>query len=207
MGGGGPGKIGQEKDKAIYDMVIELLEQTGPIRDTVFAQGAEALTTGTIEARQGEVRRRLEQAMTAASEDKTAAREALATRKLDRTPTGQAQLANVDLEGKLRTSLVEPEMMMEFLRQLAPALTGQAVETAIGGEASLADAANRASINQRLANTSSLGALIQGVGQLGAAGIQAGFGGGSTPPPITASPGASYTPNFYTTPLTIPGGP
>lgn len=184
MSGGGPGKVGQEKDKAIYDMVMELLAQTQPIGETVASQGAEAFATGDIAAMREQIRHAIEASMTAAGQDKIAARDALAQKGLTRTPFGQKALSSVALEGRQRTALVQPQMIQEVLARLIPALTGQSVETAIAGDNNIADAATRNSISQRLGNANALSALIQGTGQLGAAGIQAYYGGGATPPPI-----------------------
>lgn len=172
MGGGGPGKIGQEKDKAVYDMVMELLTGTRPIAKEVAAQGAEGFETGDIKALYDTISQAMEGSMTQSSEDREAAKTLLAQRGLARTPFGAKTLANLNLQGRQRTGLVKSDIINAFLQRLAPALTGQSVETAISGESSLADAATRRGLAERQGQGDMLSALIGGVGQLGAAGIQ-----------------------------------
>ena len=190
MGGGGPGKIGQEADKSIYEIVTDLLARTKGIQSETFGQGAEALLTGDIGAQRGAISQGISNSMSQASTERQIAQDLLATKGLARTPIGQRQLAAVNLEGKQRTALVQPQIINDIIQRLAPALTGQSVEIGVQGLGDLADAQTRYSVYNTGARGQALSGIIGGVGQLGAAGIQY-AAGPTTPPPLVQTPPAA----------------
>ena len=170
--GAGPGKTGQEADKSIYEIVTHLLEQTRGLQKETFRQGEEALLTSDIVAQHPQISQGISDAMSQASDEKTMARAALSSRNIGRTKYGQSMLANVDLEGKQRTALVQPQIINQIIQRLAPTLTGQSVEVGVNGLGDLADAATRTNVFNQGQRGNALSGIFQGVGQLGVAGVQ-----------------------------------
>ena len=170
--GAGPGKTGQEADKSIYEIVTNLLEQTRGLQKETFRQGEEALLTGDIVAQHPQISQGISDAMSQASDEKAQGRAALASKGLGRTGYGQSILGQVDLEGKQRTALVQPQIINQIIQRLAPTLTGQAVEVGVNGLGDLADASTRRNIFNQNARGNALSGIFQGVGQLAVAGGQ-----------------------------------
>jgi len=170
--GAGPGKLGQESDKSIYEIVTHLLDQTRELQKETFRQGEEALKTGDIEALHPQISQEISNAMSQASDEKAQGRAALASKGLGRTGYGQSVLGQVGLEGKQRTALVQPQMINQIIQRLAPTFTGQAVEIGVNGLGDLADASTRSNVFNQGARGNALSGIFQGVGQLGVAGVQ-----------------------------------
>jgi hypothetical protein len=170
--GAGPGKLGQESDKSIYKIVTHLLDQTRGLQKTTFDQGAEALATGDIAAMRGQISQSISDSMSQASSEKDQARAVLATKNLGRTGFGQNTLAGINLEGKQRTALVQPQIINAIIQRLAPTLTGQAVEIGVNGLGDLADASTRTNVFNQEQRGNNLAGLFQGIGNLGVVGVQ-----------------------------------
>ena len=134
MGGGqGQSKIGQESDRAIADISMNLYRATKALRAETIGQITEGLKTGTIQDRTGEIQQLVERAMQGGAVSTQALLDAAGSQGQARTPFAQKQVAAARLAGEQQAALAPSDYISAFVRTGEPILVGQAPGLALEG--------------------------------------------------------------------------
>lgn len=198
MGGGqGQSKIGQESDRAIADISLNLYKATKAIRAETISQITEGLKTGTIQDRTGEIQQLVETAMAGGAVSTQALLDAAASGGQARTPFAQKQIAAARLAGEQQAGLAPSDYISAFVRTGEPILVGQAPGLALEGLGGIANAASYQNAQNTIGSGQMIGGLAAGAGQAAASGIMyAGAmrapGAPAAPAPPTTSSGPIY---------------
>lgn len=172
MGGGqGQSKLGQESDRAIADISLQLYNMTKGLRAETIGQITEGLKTGTIQDRTGEIQQLVEKAMQGGAVSTQALIDASSVAGQARTPFAQKQIANAQLEGASRAALVPSDYISAFIRAGEPILYGQAPGLALEGLGGIADAASYVTANNIAGQGQTIGSGISAAGQVVGSGI------------------------------------
>jgi hypothetical protein len=182
MGGGqGQSKIGQESDRAIADISLQLYNMTKGLRADVIGQITEGLRTGTIQDRTGEITQLVEKSATGGAVSTQQLLDAAATAGQSRTPFAQRQIAAARLQGEQQARLVPADYIQAFIRAGEPILYGQAPALALEGLGGLADISAWQNAQNIAGQGQLIGAGIQAAGQTAASGLV--YGAGAAAPP------------------------
>lgn len=193
MGGGqGQSKIGQESDRAIADISMNLYRATKALRAETIGQITEGLKTGTIQDRTGEIQQLVERAMQGGAVSTQALLDAAATGGQARTPFAQKQIAAARLTGEQEAGLVGPDYINAFIRSAEPILVGQAPGLALEGLGGIANASSYEQAQRTIGQGQLIGNITAGAGQAVGSGIMLGassrFGGSQAPAPAVPQP-------------------
>lgn len=160
MGGGqGMSKIGQEADRALADISMQLYNQTKSLRQETLQQIEEGLTTGDIGARLPEIQQGVESSMVQGAKEQTQLTDAAAASGQSRTPFALRQAAETELASSARTALVPSDYISAIIRTGEPIIYGQAPGIAIEGLGGLANIASA----ERISSMQNQGNLIGGI--------------------------------------------
>ena len=171
-GGGGGGTISTTTDPAMSAAVSEMTATSRPVRNEVYRQVLEAMTTGGIGARLPIVQRGVEASRAATSSAMRQIDAGMAGTGLARSPYAQNLRNQALLQGELAANAIPTNVAKEYI-DIAPALasgssaqilTGLAQAAGIGQSGNIANAQIQASRdiakgNQQAGMLSSLGQM------------------------------------------------
>lgn len=180
MGGGqGQSKIGQESDRAIADISMNLYRATKALRTETIGQITEGLKTGTIQDRTGEIQQLVERAMQGGAVSTQALLDAAGSQGQARTPFAQKQVAAARLAGEQQAALAPADYISAFVRTGEPILVGQAPGLALEGLGGIANASSYERAQATIGAGQMIGGTIAGAGQAVGSGIM--YGASSLP--------------------------
>lgn len=167
-GKGGGGATDTASSRAMADLAKQIFSETTPLRQTMEAQGLEALKTGGTSASIPSVQRAVESSKVATSNALRQTGDSLSSAGLGGTPYGEAILANTGMQGEMAGNQAANAIGQAILSMVPALLTGQQAtgaslfQSAAGVEGGLGAANTQAGAAKGAAQLGFLGKMLVG---------------------------------------------